>query len=181
VENNKALLNGVRKTIARKLNPSSKRHRVVQELKGYETSIAVKEYFYKQLAAIPFSLFSVTLNKRQTFDKSAEEKHRIYNYIARRVLDAIPLENAQTRVKLIIDKSKNKAQILEFNSSVISQLMGRLNPQIPVEIDHLSSIENYGLQAADVFSWGIFRKYEHQDVEWLDMFSGRVRHDNEYP
>jgi hypothetical protein len=29
VENNRALLNGVKKTIARKLNPSSKRHRVV--------------------------------------------------------------------------------------------------------------------------------------------------------
>ncbi|MDZ7289118.1 MAG: DUF3800 domain-containing protein [candidate division KSB1 bacterium] len=181
IENNRALINGVRRTLDRKLNPGGKRHRIVTELKGYRTSIAVKEYFYNQLAKIPFNLYSVTLNKRQILDRSAGEKHRVYNYISRLVLEAIPFEFAQTRINLIIDKSKNKEQILEFNSSVINQLLGRLDPQIPIEIDHLSSVANHGLQAVDVFSWGIFKKYESGDTEWLDMFSSRLKYDKQYP
>jgi hypothetical protein len=181
VENNRALIKAVRKTIARKLNPRSKRHRIIPELKGYETSIEVKKYFYQQAAKIPFDLFSISLNKRRTGDELPEEPHRIYNYISRLVLDAIPLENAQTRVKLIIDKSKNVPKIQEFNSSVINQLLGRVDPQIPIDILHRSSVEEYGLQAVDIFSWGIFRNYESGDSEWFDIYSNRVQYDKQYP
>ncbi len=180
-ENNRAIINSVKKTIARKLHPKSRSSVTIAELKGYGTPIAVKKYFYKHAVKTPFSLFSVTLNKQQTFDELTKEKHRIYNYISRLVFDAIPLENAQARVKLIIDKSKNVPQIEEFNSSVINQLQGRVNPQIPIDIHHRSSVEEYGLQAADIFSWGIFRKYENGDCEWFDEYSSRVQYDKEYP
>jgi hypothetical protein len=181
VENNRALINAIRKTITRKLNPRGKRHRIVPEFKGHGTSIEIKKYFYRQVAKIPFDLFSVSLDKRQTGDELPEEAHRIYNYISRLVLDAIPLENAQPRIKLIIDKSKNVPQIREFNASVINQLLGRLDPKIPIDIHHRSSVEENGLQAVDIFSWGIFRKYEYGDSEWFDMFSHRVQHDKQYP
>lgn len=141
----------------------------------------VKKYFYQQVANIPFDVFSVSLNKRQTDDKLPKETHRIYNYISRLVLDAIPLENAQTRVKLIIDKSKNVPQIQEFNSTVINQLLGRLEPKVAIDIHHRSSVQENGLQAVDIFSWGIFRKYESGDSEWFDLFSSRVQHDQQYP
>jgi hypothetical protein len=97
------------------------------------------------------------------------------------VLDAIPLEKAQTRIKLIIDKSKSKPQIQEFNSSVINQLQGRLDPKIPVDILHRSSVEEYGIQAVDIFSWGIYRRYEYGDSEWFNKFSNKVNYDKEYP
>ena len=134
MENNRALINAVKKTIARKLNPRERKHRIVAELKGYGTSIEVKKYFYELVAEIPLNLFCVSLNKMQAFEKLPAEKHRVYNYISRLVLDAIPLEKAQMRVKFIIDKSKSKPQIQEFNSSVINQLQGRLNPNLPVDI-----------------------------------------------
>jgi hypothetical protein len=181
MENNRALIKAVRKTITRKLNPRSKSHRIVPELKGYGTSIEVKKYFYQQAAKISFDLFSVSLNKRQTGDELPDEAHRIYNYISRLVLDAIPLENAQTRIKLIIDKSKNVPQIREFNASVINQLLGKIDPKIPIDIHHRSSVEENGLQAVDIFSYGIYRKYECGDSEWFDIFSDRVQHDQQYP
>lgn len=97
------------------------------------------------------------------------------------MLDAIPLENARTRVNLIIDKSKNIPQIEEFNSNMINHLLGRLDPKIPLDIYHWASVKEYGLQAADIFSWGIFRKYEYGDNEWFDIFGSRVQYDKEYP
>lgn len=178
---NRALIDAVKKTIHRKLNPRGKRNRIVKELKGYFTSIAVKKYLYAQLNGIPFDLYCVSIDKRQISGKLVEEKHHVYNYVARLVLDAISFEKAQDRVKLIIDKSKNKWQIQEFNSVVINQLLGRLEPTVSVEIVHSSSNEDWGLQAADVFSWGIFRKYERADYEWFEVFRSRVKYDRCYP
>jgi hypothetical protein len=54
----------VKKTLKRKLNPKGKRKRIVVELKGQNTTFGIKEYFYKQLSAIPFEIYCVTLKKR---------------------------------------------------------------------------------------------------------------------
>jgi len=180
VENNRALISAVRKTLQRKLNPKGKRKRIVTELKGEKTSIQIKKYFYNQLADIPFEIYSVTLNKRQVSDGLAAEKHRLYNYISRLALEQVPMEEAQNQVDLIIDKSKSKLQIQEFNAYLVNQLQGRIEPRIPLNIYHRVSNREYGLQAADMFSWGVFRKHERADTEWFEVFKERVRCDMEY-
>jgi Protein of unknown function (DUF3800) len=181
VENNRALINGVKNTLKRKLNPRNKRRRIVAELKGQKTSIQIKEYFYKQVNTIPFELYGVTLSKRRSFDEIIMEKHRLYNYIARLALEQVPIDEARNQVDLIIDKSKNKLQIQEFNSSLINHLQGRIDPSLPLNIYHRTSDQEYGLQAADMFSWGIFRKHERADMEWSEVFKEKICCDMDYP
>jgi hypothetical protein len=139
MENNRALINAVKKTIKRKLDPKRKRKSIDTELKGERTSIKVKEFFYKQLANIPFEIFCMTMNKRRAFSMLADEKHRI------------------------------------------NHLQGKLDPHIPLDIYHRASDQEPGPQAADMFSWGVFRKYERKDKEWLQFFSDRVHYDGQYP
>lgn len=181
VENNRILINAVKRTLSRKLNPKSKRRRIVMELKGQKTSFKVKEYFYKQISRASFQIYAVTMDKRRAFAKLHEEKHRVYNYLARIVLEHISFDDASSRVELIIDRSKNIAQKSEFNAYVINQLQGRLDPRIPLDIYHHSSTQEYGLQAVDMFSWGVFRKYELAEVEWFEKFRKKVCHDQLYP
>ncbi len=181
MENNRALINAVKKTLKRKLNPKGKRKRIVIELKGQNTTFGIKEYFYKQLSAIPFEIYCVTLKKRQLLGKETLEKHRVYNYVSRLALEQVPLGDAVIQVILTIDKSKNKKQIQEFNTYLIKHLQGRIDPKIPLDIDHETSDQEFGLQAADMFSWGVFRKYEGADREWFEVFKDRVRCDIEYP
>ncbi len=181
MENNRTLINAVKKTIKRKLDPKRKRKSIDTELKGERTSIKVKEFFYKQLADIPVEIFCMTMNKRRAFSMLADEKHRIYNYMARLVLEQITFDKTPVRVELIIDKSKNKPQMQEFNSYVINHLQGKLDPHIPLDIYHRASDQEPGLQAADMFSWGVFRKYERRDTEWLRFFNDRVHYDGQYP
>ncbi len=170
VENNRVLIKAVKKTIDRKLNPFKKRHGIVFELKGYGTLIEVN-----------FEIFCVTPNKRQLVGKENLEKHRIYNYVSRMALEQVPLNEALNQVILTIDKSKNKLQIEKFNSYLIEHLQGKIDPSIPLDIHHRSSDQELGLQAADMFSWGVFRKYESADREWFDFFKDRIRCDMEYP
>jgi len=175
VDNNRALINAVKKTIRRKLPKNS-----LSELKGSHSSIEIKKYFYEQLANIPFEIYAITLNKRRVYNDLAQKKDRLYNFVARLVLDHIPLESASTRVQFIIDKSKDKKGIGDFNSYVVSQLEGRIDPKVPLDIYHHRSHENLGIQATDLFSWGICRSYEKDDFEWFNVFRERVRYNGRY-
>lgn len=82
VEHNRRILSAVKKTIRRKLSRS-----VRPELKGAHTSLEVKKHFYKQVAGVPFDIYAMTLNKRRVYDELTRRKDRVYNFIARQVLE----------------------------------------------------------------------------------------------
>ena len=85
-------------------------------------------------------------------------------------MDNIPFEKADTRIYLIVDKSKSRPETEEFNSYIMRELKGRLDSKVPVDIYHYLSHENMGVQVADMFCWGIYRKYEKRDEEWFNVF-----------
>ena len=172
--NRKNIAKAVKRTLQNKF-PKTK-----TELKGTKQSVEVKRYFYRYVEPVPFELYALTLNKRRVYDHLSQKKDRVYNFIARKVLDVIPVENASVRVGLVIDRSKSKKEIKEFDDYLIRQLGGRLEPRIPLDIDHHLSHEDLPLQAVDLFSWGIFRKYEKGDSEWFDVFKGKIKYDEFY-
>jgi len=175
LENRKKIANAVRKTLRRKLSKHKQ-----NELKGSKQSIGIKRYFYRQIESVPFEIYALTLNKRRVYDYLSQKKDRVYNFITRNVLDKIPFEDASVRVSLVIDRSKSKREILEFNEYLVRHLGGKLEPRIPLDIDHHLSHEDLPLQAVDLFSWGIFRKYEKDDEEWYDVFRNKVKYDDIY-
>lgn len=120
------------------------------------------------------------MNKKRVYRELAQKKDRVYNFIARNVLEHTPIEESSSRIQFIIDKSKNKKEVGEFNEYIERQLAGRIDPRIPLDIYHHTSHENLGLQAVDLFCWGIFRKYELKDREWFEVFGSRVIYDDVY-
>lgn len=181
IESNRKIIKGVKVTLRRKLNPKKHRRRIVQELKGKDTTFEIKQYFYKQLSSAAFEIYAMTLNKKRVYERLTKEKSRVYNFVARQVIDKIPFEkNTAERVELIIDKSKSKPEIEEFNSYIRSQIQGKLNPKIIFDMYHWESQKNAGLQAADMFCWGIFQKYERRRIKWFEVFKKKVKYENQY-
>lgn len=137
----------------RKINYSKNKKRQIGELKGTGTTFEIKKYFFDKLKDVKFGIYSITLNKKMVYKKLTENKPKVYNYIARRVLDQIPFEkNDGSRVELIIDKSMAKVEIVEFNKYIRSQLEGRLSVNTPLDIYHWLSHNSNGIQAVDLFS-----------------------------
>lgn len=176
-ENNRMLIKAVKKTLARKLN---RKKSIAEEMKGTKTVLGIKKYFYTQIKDLKFAIYALTLNKKRVYERLAKDKERVYNYISRLVLDKIPFEKAQEPVMLILDKSKTQKQIWDFNQYIFRQLKGRLDPMVPLDIKHQDSRQYYGLQAVDLFSWGIFRKYEKKDSKWFEIFKGKVAFEEQY-
>jgi len=177
---NRMLLKAVKKTIRRKLNPKGKRKRLVSELKATKTTLEIKKYFYQQVKSINFELYTITLNKIRVYESLIKNKSRVYNFIARNLLDKIPFEDADLRIELILDKSKSKPEIIDFNNYIQRQLEGRIDPKVPLDIYHWDSKNNGGLQAVDMFCWGIFEKYERRRYEWFNIFRQKIKYETLY-
>lgn len=174
-ENNRQLIKGVKKTLQRKLTKQKR-----NELKGSKDSLQLKNYFYKQVSDISFEIYALTLNKKKVYRRLSIRRDRVFNYMARRVTEQVPLDQASNQIVLFVDKSKGKREIAEFNSYLIQQLEGTINPRVPFEILHRRSVDTPGLQAADLFSWGIYRKHERKDSSWYRVFQSKIRLDDVY-
>ena len=81
---------------------------------------------------------------------------------------------------MIIDQSKGPRRIKEFNEYLRNQLAGRIDPSVPLIIEHTDSKTSAGVQFADLFAWGVFQKYEREDTTWYNEFSDKILYDKQY-
>ncbi len=178
----RAIEKGVEVTLRRKINRKKKKH-PKQELKGSNTAIEVKRYFYSKIESEEFGVYAITMNKRRIargFERGVLEKDRLYNYLASRVLSGIPFAPDDEAVTLVVDKSKASREIEVFNRHLENELEGRVSPEAPINIYHRQSTVERCLSAVDLFCWGIFRSRERNDHAWLDVYREKVHLDDEY-
>jgi len=162
----------IRRTLKNKLNFKKNEAR---EIKGTQTTQAVKEYYHHQLSPDGWEVYTLILDKRKAMQlvKRHLDTNRIYNVIARSAIGCIDFTNADS-VTLITDRCKSNSEIRTFNEYIRNQLEAVLPLNVPLFIHHNLSHNEPGLQAADLFCWGIFRKYELRDSEWYDVYSKKI-------
>ncbi|WP_347273664.1 DUF3800 domain-containing protein [Candidatus Kuenenia sp.] len=172
----------VRRTLKNKLNRKMKNSRQVTELKGTGTSIDIKKYFFRNIASNRWAIYSLALNKSRVEShlQTKTGKKKLYNFLSRFLLEKLNLSNAGTNVELVVDRCKNKEEIRDFNQYLINQLEALLPLNTDLNILHLTSQESAGLQAVDLFSWGIFRKYECNDYGWYTIYQHKIGFETEY-
>ena len=178
----KELDKAVRRTLKNKLNRKKKNSRFITELKGTATTVEVKKYFFRNIKTNRWAIYSLILNKIRV-EKQLQTKigkKKMYNFLARFLIEKLDLSKVRRNVELIVDRSKNKEEVRDFNQYLINQLEALLPLNTELNISHLTSQESTGLQAVDLFCWGIFRKYENSDVEWYKVYRGKVRFETEY-
>ena len=178
---NKQFKKAVRRTL-RKLNRKKSKTRKIEELKGTNTTLKVKKYFYRQLNNGNWHIYTLALNKERVWPElqTKKAKPRLYNYIARHLIEKLSLRTTFTNVKLAVDRSKNREEIRDFNQYVQNQIEALLPLNTDFSIEHLTSNESAGLQAVDLFCWGIFRKYELGDYNWYKVFRSNIGYETIY-
>ena len=124
----------------------------------------------------------MVVNKERVHEhlRTKPGKQKLYNYISRFLLDKVDLAEVRNAVTLVVDRSKNKDEVADFNRYMKNQLDALLPLDIPVNFYHERSHENPGLQAVDLFCWGVFRKYEHGDYAWYREYGSRIGFETDY-
>ncbi len=168
----KQLQKAISRTIKNKLGAKA------NELKGTKIELKIKTYFLAQLhklAVNDFEIYAVIVDKRKLLKTDTQNKSALYNQITSMLLQQITTQDVSA-VTLIVDKSKNKYGMKIFDD----YLKRELNLEMPFFIHHYSSSASRGLQAVDLFCWGIYRKYEHQDAEWYQAYESMISYEKEY-
>lgn len=172
----------VRRTLKNKLNRKKKHSRYVAELKGMNTTLKIKKYFFRNIKNNDWGIYALALNKIRVEPplQTKTGKKKLYNFLSRFLLEKLPLSDVARNVELVVDRCKNKEEVRDFNQYLINQLESLLPLNTALNISHLTSQESAELQAADLFSWGIFRKYEYNDKEWYEIYRGKINFETEY-
>jgi len=178
----KAIEKAVIRTLRNKLHGKRHRQRTpMTELKAAKTVFAIKEYFYRQIADVPFKLYTVILDKARFVNQPQMSKKRIYQFITHLALKELPLDQAADQIILAVDRSMGGQARQEFNDYLFQQSEARISPQVPFSIYHDYSHENKPLQAVDLFAWGIYQKYEAGDTQWYEIFREKIAYERLYP
>lgn len=172
----------VKRTLKNKLNRKKENSRHVTELKGTGTTIDIKKYFFRNIKSNRWAIYSLALNKVRVESRLQTKtgKKKLYNYLSRVLLEKLNLTQASRNVELVVDRCKNKEEVRDFNQYLINQLEALLPLNTDLNISHLTSQESAGLQAVDLFSWGIFRKHECNDYGWYTIYRHKIRFETEY-
>ncbi len=172
----------VRRTLKNKLNNKKNKSRIIQELKGIGTTLTIKKYFYSQLPQNGWQLYSITLDKyRASFHhRSKAGKKQLYNRLAHTLLEKVNFPEELSVVHLVVDRCKNRKEIEEFNKQLIGQLEGFLPLYARLVINHSLSHENPGLQAVDLFCWGIYRRENFLETDWFSQYQEKVAYDSRF-
>lgn len=166
----------IKRTLRAKLR-QKKKTRHVGELKGSATTLSIKNYFHQQMIrGTDWYLHSIILDKSMLLDRAIRQNtHHLYNVLAQNILRGIAVPTAEQVVHLHVDRSKEQNEIKIFDHFVRSSLEARLPVGCTLNIDHLRSQDSPGLQAVDLFCYGIARKYEQHDIVWYSIFQERIK------
>lgn len=162
----------IKRTIKHKL-PSSSR-----EFKGVNTAIKIKRYFLSHIIDIPsWRLYSIVADKFtwKDYHETAKSKSDLfYNQVAKKLLMQIEYPSGLDNLSLIVDRSKNEAATHDFNHTIKLALKPLISRNTIFSIEHKSSHQNHGLQAVDLFCWGVSRYWDKNIEEWYADFKDRL-------
>lgn len=172
----------VERTLKNKLNHRRNKTRRVEELKGTGTTLDIKRYFFRQLPETGWRIYSVVLNKQRVEDhlRTRDGKKKLYNFLARFLLEKVKFPEDIPRVSLVVDRCKNQEEVKDFNGYLVNQLEALLPLNTRLDIDHQSSQDNAGLQVVDLFCWGVARKHAELDRAWYELFASKMAFETIY-
>ncbi len=128
----------------------------------------------------------IVVNKNKIKQESFKESPYgiAYNYFTGVLISELIFNDGIHNVHITYDK-KNKETHLhrhfkEYLHTKIYGLALEKDLDVNLEIIGDDSTNNYGLSAVDYFSWALFRKFEHKDDSFFELFSDKLKRRREW-
>lgn len=143
--------------------------RDMNEIKGTTTPENVKKDILTRLNNIDYQAFIIVFDKQNMYKIDYDyNTNSLYDILASQLAKTITINE---KTIIILDKTKNKNQIDDFNRVFNDKL---INPKkYPVEIKHVNSVNYKGLQVADLISWSTFQSVERNNNEFIEIVENK--------
>lgn len=149
-------------------------------LHAYKEESITRLRFCKRILTKDCKVMTIYLNKRKVYTRLQNEKIILYNYVTNILLDRImtkKLINKGQKINLIASRREtNKFLNLNFKKYLEQQILNKHN--IIVQVDIKTPFQEKALQAVDMISWPIFRKYEYGDDTYYKIIKDIIVEEN---
>ena len=142
--------------------------RDMNEIKGTTTPENVKKDILTRLNNIDYQAFIIVFDKQNMYKIDYDYNVNLLYDILASQLKTIPINE---KTIIILDKTKNKNQIDDFNRLFNDKIINPKN--YPVEIKHVNSVNYKGLQVADLISWSSFQAVERKNNEFIKIIENK--------
>ena len=144
--------------------------RDMNEIKGTTTPENVKKDILTRLNNIDYQTFIIVFDKQNMYKIDYDYNvNLLYDILASQLAKIIPINE---KTIIILDKTKNKNQIDDFNRLFNDKIINPKN--YPVEIKHVNSVNYKGLQVADLISWSSFQAVERKNNEFIKIVENNL-------
>lgn len=127
--------------------------------------------FCRDIISQDCQLMTIYLNKSKVFTNLRDEKAVLYNYVTNILLDRVMnkrLVDKTKKIEVIASRREtNKFLNENFKNYIAKQV--KANHKLDIEIKIKTPAEEKSLQAVDIASWAIFRRYEYQDDSYYNV------------
>ena len=153
------IINKVRRTNKKELGKFN-------ELKGTEAKPHIKKKVLKNLNKIDYQAIIIVFDKKNKYKIDYKrDNNLLYNILSSKLAEELFITN---KTSIIIDKSKNKEKHRqEFDNLFLPSLNNSKN--YPISIDHEDSVKHKGLQIVDVISWSVYKSFEDENEEFINL------------
>jgi hypothetical protein len=135
----------------------------------------------KLISQKDIKIMTIILNKQKVFARLQNEKQILYNYITNILIDRIiskKIVPINERITLIASRRETN-KFLNENFCAYLQSQSINDHQVQVDVSIQTATQAKCLQLADLASWSIFRKHEHQDALYYDIIKRNILEEND--
>lgn len=136
--------------------------------------------FCRQIIEKDCKVMTIYLNKKRVYTKLQNEKAVLYNYVINILLDRISTKRLIEKDKKIMFIASRRETSKFLNLNFVNYLKNQSlnNHKLDIDIKIKTPFEEKGLQAVDLISWAIFRKYEYGDESYYNIIREIIIEEN---
>ncbi len=125
-------------------------------------------------------VMTIYLDKSKVYTNLHDEKHILYNYNVNILLDRILNRRlvSKTGANVLVASKRETNKFLNQNFHDYLSHQVRSNHGIELKIEIKTPAEEKCLQAVDIASWSIFRKYEYGDDSYYQKLKPAIVEEN---
>ncbi|MFH1182834.1 MAG: DUF3800 domain-containing protein [Candidatus Moraniibacteriota bacterium] len=160
-----------------------RKYKKVNEIHAYHAQSKTKKKILRMLSRLDdIKIFCVLLDKKSVQSDLKNKKHYIFNnalFVIFNKLQNKKFLNPHEPVSLFIDQKDTNKNI---NANLIIRLRKNFgkSKKSRIEINIRPSYSEKCLQAVDIISWAIFRKYERNDYGYYEIIKNKIVEEYQY-
>jgi hypothetical protein len=172
--------------LLKRFHNQDKYSRVHNELKFSKISVHCRTCVLEKIAESDAYLGVIIVQKDKIVQRLRNNPEALYNYlVVQNVVSALfPSIVTSQQFHLVMDKSKSKRKIEDFNSYVkskigfVSYTNGATIPQNSITAEHLDSETEPCLQAVDSLAGAYFQAYENGNQQYTEIINHKISYFN---